>query len=244
MKLKNYLNRTSVKNFTGKKMSDEDVKLFSKVINNSPTSENHQLFSAIMVRDQEMLNWISKKNWNQEHIKKAAVFIVFVADKYRLVKVNQKNKISKNPNTLYFETVKAIVDATIACSYTMSAAIELGYGTTMVGGLQEYGDELNQKLKIPKNAYAVLGLSIGYIKSLNKIKPKVKKVFLENYDKEKSYKDFIKYDKETYEEFSSLSWKKMGIIESMNWTSSLEKNFSDKSPYVRSSKYFEKMFKK
>jgi nitroreductase len=56
MKMEKYLNRSSIKKFTGKKMIDKDVELLSKIINNSPTSENHQLFSAIIIRNQKTLD--------------------------------------------------------------------------------------------------------------------------------------------------------------------------------------------
>ena len=241
MKLENYLKRSSIRNFTGKKMSIQDIELLSKVINNSPTSENHQFFSAVIVKDQEMLNWISKKNWNQEHIKKAAIFIVFVADKYRYVKVNEKNNVKKNKKLTYYNSTKAFIDATIACTYAMNAAIELGYGTTIVGGVQGFGEELNEKLELPENAYSILGLSIGHIKTRSKINPKTKKVFLEKYDKTKSYNDFIKYDKDTYKEFAK-KWK-TGIVGAINSYSNPKKKSPNNTYYVRSSKYLKKAIK-
>jgi hypothetical protein len=123
----------------------------------------------------------------------------------------------------------------------MNAAIEMGYGTSMVGGIQSYGDEINKKLNIPKNAYSILGLSIGEISVKNKFKPKVNKVFNEIYNKKKSYKDFIQYDKDTYKEF--IKRKKNGIIEEINNASDPKKHFLESDPYVKCSKYLEKIIK-
>jgi len=62
MDIKQFLERTSVRNYDGKAMPQEDIKTITDVINNAPTSTNGQQFSAIIITDQEDKNFISKNN--------------------------------------------------------------------------------------------------------------------------------------------------------------------------------------
>ena len=200
--LEKFINRTSVREFTGEIMNDKDVELIRRVINNSPTSTNQQQFSAIIIRDKEMLDWIGTNNWNQQHIKDASAFIVFVADRHRVNYVSNQEKIKPTTKMLKHEFLRSVVDATIACTYSMNALIEMGYGTTMVGGVVNFADELSNKLSLPSESMIVVGLSIGKIKRENPVKEKMNKVFLEKYDSKISIQNLIDYEESTNQIFS------------------------------------------
>lgn len=207
MKLDNFLNRTSVRDFTGETMSKEDIKMISAVINNAPTSTNTQQFSAVIVTDKKMLDWIGTKNWNQQHIKDASAFIVFVADRARVNYIKKQFDVDETEKMKKQEFFRATIDATIGATFAMDALIEMGYGTTMVGGIYGFGDELADKLDIPKDNWVVVGLSVGKIAKTNPVKPKLNKVFVGKYDKEAAFAEVERYHDATIEEFTSRGTK-------------------------------------
>jgi len=53
MKIKDFLERTSVRDFDGEPMPKDDIETITKVINNAPTSTNAQQFSAIIFTKQD-----------------------------------------------------------------------------------------------------------------------------------------------------------------------------------------------
>ncbi|RTZ68506.1 MAG: hypothetical protein DSZ21_01655 [Tenericutes bacterium] len=53
MEIKDFKERTSVKDFDKKPISKADIQTITEIINNAPTSTNAQQFSAIIVTDQK-----------------------------------------------------------------------------------------------------------------------------------------------------------------------------------------------
>lgn len=192
--IQQYLDRVSVRDFDKKPMPQKDIDLITKVINNSPTSTNAQQFSAIIVTDPKLKAWIGKNNWGQQHIADSSAFIVFVGDRTRTL-IAAKN-VRPTTDMLFHEFHRAVVDATIAATYTQDALIEMGYGVTFVGGIVAFADELAKKLNLPESAHIVVGLSIGKGVKINGHKPKVNKVFMNKYNKTTNRKELMAYDKE------------------------------------------------
>ena len=192
MNIENFLNRTSVKDFDKKPMSEKDIETITKVINNSPTSTNAQQFSVIIFTKQEDKDWFSEKNWHQKHIADSAAFILFLADRTR-AKYGAKH--FTNHDVAMHEFHRGIVDATIAATYTHDALITMGYGTTFVGGVISFAEEIEQKYNLSRDAQIVVALSVGKPTRINDFKPKMNKVFLNHYDQQSTINELIKYDK-------------------------------------------------
>lgn len=191
MKIEEFLNRTSVKDFDQKPMSQEDIEIITKIINNSPTSTNAQQFSAIIFTKQEDKDWFSKNNWNQKHIADSAAFILFVADRTR-AKYGAKHFTNEYVAT--HEFYRGMIDSTIAATYAHDALITMGYGVTFVGGVIAFAEEIEKRYNLSKDAQVVVALSIGKPTKINEFKPKMNKVFLDKYDKEETIKELLTYD--------------------------------------------------
>lgn len=191
--VKQYLDRVSVRDFDKQPMSQKDIELITQVINNAPTSTNTQQFSAIIVTDQELKEWIAVNNWGQKHIADSAAFIVFVGDRTR-VQYAIDNKFELTDDIKMGEFQRAIVDASIGATYAHDALIAMGYGVTFVGGIMGFADALAEKLNLPETAFITVGLSVGKATRLNGHKPKVNKVFINKYDVESNKKETMEYD--------------------------------------------------
>ena len=209
--IEKYLKRSSIKEgLETQPMSDQDVELITKVINNSPTSTNSQQFSAIIIRDQEMKDFISIKNWNQGHVKNNNAFILFIGDRTRTNIIKKEAKVNESELMKKNEFLRITVDATIAATYAMSALMDMNYACTMIGGVVGFANELEKKLNIPSDSMIVLGLVVGKTKTPGVVKPKMNKVFLEKYDVEQAKKDINEYEENTKDwfiKYTKSSWK-------------------------------------
>lgn len=239
--IKNYLERVSVRDFDKKPMPKKDIELITQVINNAPTSTNSQQFSAIIVTDQKLKDFISTNNWGQKHIAESAAFIVFVGDRTRM---QESIKGLELPKTLLaHEFYRATIDATIAATYAHDALIEMGYGVTMVGGVVGFADELAAKLNLPETAHIVVGLSIGKATKLNGYKPKVNKVFENKYNKTQNKKELLAYDKEMKKYYEARGQKGGDFIQAMRAMNTPDPKSPYTGAFIRGGKYIQKTIK-
>ena len=242
--MKKYINRTSVRDFKDEKMSKVDIETITNVINNSPTSTNTQQFSAIIVTNKEVKDKIATLNWGQQHIKDAAAFIIFVADRTRVQYTFKTMNEENSPKLKQHEFVRTLVDATIASTYAMNALAEMGYGTTVVGGIMAFATELSKLLDIPSSGFPLIALSVGKPNSVSEVKPKMNKVFLEKYSKEQANKELERYSKETEEYFTNLvnrpiNFKQMSVYplrESGSYFKAFESGAKEIEKYLKNFK--------
>ena len=242
--MKKYIERTSVRDFKNEKMSIKDIETITKVINNSPTSTNTQQFSAIIITNKEVKDKIATLNWGQQHIKDAAAFIIFVADRTRVQYTFKTMAEKTNPKLKEHEFVRTIVDTTIASTYAMNALMEMGYGTTVVGGIMAFATELSKLLDIPSSAFPLIALSVGRPNTTCGIKPKMNKVFLDKYSKEQANNELERYSKETEQYFTnlvnkSINFKQMSVYplrESGSYFSAFESGAKEIEKYLKNFK--------
>ncbi len=234
MEIKDFKERTSVKNFDKNPMPKADIQTITEIINNAPTSTNAQQFSAIIVTDQKDKEWIAKNNWNQQHIADSAAFIIFLADRTR-AKYGAK-KFTNNHVAMH-EIYRGVVDATIAATYAHDALITMGYGVTFVGGVVAFADKIHQKFNLPDDAQVIVGLSFGKATKINDFKPKMNKVFLGSYDRKETMKELKRYDEEMSKYYAKRGEKHDFIAHQANMIGEKE-NKHMTPPFTKGGQYF------
>ncbi|CAM9097934.1 nitroreductase family protein [Mycoplasma todarodis] len=180
-----------------KPISKENIEKLRDVVNAGATSINGQGASAIFIQDKDMIAKLSKYNWNQEHIKKASLFILFVGDMNRLKYAYEKQGIKDwELNDKNFSELLNIgtIDATIKAQSVVDAALTLDMGTCFIGGMRPVSDKLIEDLNLPSNVFPIIGLTVGHIEKQEEVKPKLDAVFFEKYDDEKMRKEVDRYD--------------------------------------------------
>ncbi len=217
--LEKQLNRRAERNLdVNKSISPEDIQKLKDAVNAGPTSINGQGASAIFIQDKEMIDRLATYNWNQEHIRRASLFILFVGDmnrlKYAYERQGQKGWELNDAN---FNELFSIgtVDATIKAQSVVDAALALDMGTCYIGGMRPVSDKLIQDLNLPDGVFPVIGLTVGHIKSQEEVKPKLDVVFEEKYDDDLMKEKADKYDEvmKTYYDKRSSNKKEA------NWSS-------------------------
>ncbi|MGL4952081.1 MAG: nitroreductase family protein [Mycoplasma sp.] len=183
--LEKMLHRTSVRDYTDEKINENILNNFKNIINAAPTSINGHQFSTIFIQNKEIKKNIAENNWNQKHIEDAPLFVLFMADLNAVEKCQIESKIKTDNSTKDLGALTmGTIDATIAATMLHDYAISIGLGCCFIGGVRIFTDKLISMLNIKGTCIPVLGLTIGYVKKENTIKPKLDKTFNEVYDLE------------------------------------------------------------
>lgn len=186
--IKDQLNRTSVRSYLPKKIEKSKINILKKVINASPTAKNFQCFSAIFITNKITKQKLSKINWNQKHIIDAPLIILFCADNNRIDMCTNKTTHTSE------EYVWSVIDATIAATNAVNAAIELGLGTCYLGGIRFQADAIAKTLNLKGSITPVLGLCVGYPNKIASKRPKINKCYDEKYFLTKVKQEMKVYD--------------------------------------------------
>jgi FMN reductase [NAD(P)H] len=90
--------------------------------------------------------------------------------------------------------MSAVIDTMIAATTAMSAALDLGLGTCFLGGLRLNDKAANKILNIEGDATVVMGLAVGYEEGKSIHRPKINKVYDDQYHIDKVKEELAAYD--------------------------------------------------
>lgn len=142
-------NRHSVREFEKTTIPKDHISLILEASNSAPSAGNLQAYRIFVTTGKEEKDRISQCAFEQELIKKAPLCLVFAADPD--VSASEYGSRGKD---LY-----AIQDATIAASFAVLKAVDLGYGAAWVGSfdVKRLSKEINAQNLLPV-AIIVLGI--------------------------------------------------------------------------------------
>lgn len=199
------LNRTSVRSFENKPIDSQTIKEFEQVVNSVPTSMNNQPFSVIFIQDKNTMNQIKEavdvvinqmlkvNNNARQFLVDASLMAIFCVDYNRAEYSASKNNI--NPYLDGYDMLAtSIGDTFIGATTLMNVATLKGYGSCFLGMIKLVSNQIKQILKLEGNIIPVIGLVIGHSNQTNDIKPKINKVFYDQYDLNRIAKDVDEYD--------------------------------------------------
>lgn len=146
----------SLRNFTGAKITDEQLKLIEDAIIQTSSSCFLQLVTTIVIRDKEKLAKIAKYSGDQEHIAQCDTFLFFCLDMTKLEHVLD----IKPPYGIRF-IVSGLNDCSLACQNAYLAAESLGLGGVIIGGYRNSIKECSELMHLPKGVVPLLGLCLG-----------------------------------------------------------------------------------
>ncbi len=142
--------RRSIRSFTDKKVSDEDVMKILDAARQAPSAGNLQPWEFIVVRDGKIKRALAEAALEQHFIEEAPVVIVACADKSR-----SSRRYGSRGSTLY-----CIQDTGAAIQNLHLAAYALGLGTCWVGSFSEA--KTRKLLELPLNVRPVAIIPVGY----------------------------------------------------------------------------------
>lgn len=141
-------------------LPEEDLEKLLFALQRAPTDASAQLYSALRVTDPALRDRIAQLSGEQEHIRQAAEFFVFLADIHRLERLlaHRGEAMAFWPRTaLHF----ALIDAALAAAYLALTAESLGYGVCFIGGVLNGVEALIDLLGLPPGVLPAVGLAVG-----------------------------------------------------------------------------------
>jgi nitroreductase len=141
--------RRSVRSYLSRPVEEVKLKRIFEAANLAPSAGNLQAYQVHVVRDQAKRNALAEASHGQTFLAEAPVCLVFCADPQR-----SAARYGKRGSELY-----CVQDATIAGSFAMLAAVDLGLATVWVG---DFDEKKVQKVLANESIRPVAIFSLGY----------------------------------------------------------------------------------
>jgi len=143
-------NRHSIRTFTNQPVEEEKLQQILETANLAPSAGNLQAYEIYAVTNAKKRDGLACAALAQEYIAKAPVALVFCTHPERT-----EGKYTERGTRLY-----TVQDATIACTFAMLAATDLGLGSVWVGTFDE--KVVRMIIGAPESQVPVVILAIGY----------------------------------------------------------------------------------
>lgn len=167
-------NRKSVRKYSDKHISDEDLRKILEAGRLAPSWMNVQSWKFVLIKSQENKDLLSELSIGQAHVKNADALIVCVADTdaWEEAKITHIQKPALNPalqgdNGVLIRTMEQVV---YAISYMMLEAESLGIRSCIIGALAneitgispDLSKTVKEKLNLNENQIISSIITLGY----------------------------------------------------------------------------------
>ncbi|MBQ4304243.1 MAG: nitroreductase family protein [Lachnospiraceae bacterium] len=202
--------RKSVRVFTERKISEEDVRIIAEAAVQAPTAGNQQLYTIIRVTDPEKKHALSISCDHQPFIEEADLVLVFCADCLRWYRAYEEAGIKpRKPGE--GDLMLAVCDALIAAQNAVTAAQALGIGSCYIGDIMENAKTQREILGLPSFVFPAAMLVFGYPTDQQKERQKPRRLDLSYVLQENTYHEH------TGEELRKMFEERTGIRSYDEW---------------------------
>jgi FMN reductase (NADPH) len=136
------------------------------------TSSNLQMFSVVAFTDAEKRAKMREYCGGQRHITQAPVFLTWVADLSRLARISESRGYVMEAGQVENFLLSA-VDTAIAAQNAALAAESFGLGICYIGAIRNNPREVIQLLKLPRLAFPLVGMTVGWPVKPPMIRPRL-----------------------------------------------------------------------
>ena len=126
------------------------------------TSSNMQTWSVVAVADAGRKARLAAVAGGQKHIEQAPMMLVWIADLSRHRALGQAANAQVDGLDYFESFLVAAMDAALAAQNAVVALESLGLGTCYIGALRNDPQRVAQELALPREAFALFGMTIGY----------------------------------------------------------------------------------
>lgn len=137
--------RRSIRTYQNKAVPDADLNAVLEAGRLAPSARNLQMWRFTAVRNAEMRQKLAGACCKQQMVAQAPVALVLWQTQQRIMSCGQSD---------------ATVNASIAMSFMMLKAVELGLSTCWLGAFEQ--EEVKEILKLPQDACVVVVSPLGY----------------------------------------------------------------------------------
>ena len=155
------LSRASIRKFSKKKISKELLSLLITAAQSAPSKSNLQQYSILVVQNNSIKKEISNLIGNTKWALTAPVFLLFLADIRRNIKItNHKGYNHKNNNVDTF--MNGVIDAALSMQSMICASESIGLGVCPISMIRNIIEEVKTLCKLPKGVFPIAGLAVGW----------------------------------------------------------------------------------
>lgn len=126
------------------------------------SSSNLQPWSVVAIEDAQRRDRLAALAANQEHIRQAPLFLVWLADLSRLGHIAQQLEQPAEWLEYLDAFVVGVVDAALAAQNAVVALESLGLGSVYIGALRANVEAVSRELELPPQVVPLFGLCVGY----------------------------------------------------------------------------------
>ncbi|WP_243073616.1 nitroreductase family protein [Microbacterium sp. SS28] len=152
----------SVRAFAATPLDEDVVPTLVAAAQSASTSSNLQTWSVVTVSDAGHKDRIATLAGDQDFIREAPLFLVFVADWARGRSIAADAGAGSEGIDFLDSTLVAVIDAAIAAQNAVVAAEALGLGAVYVGAVRNSPGELSDVLGLPRGSFPAVGVAIGH----------------------------------------------------------------------------------
>ena len=155
------ISRASVRKFSKKNISKELLTLLLTAAQSAPSKSNLQQYSIMVIQNQSLKNEISKLIGDTKWALTAPVFLLFLADIRRNIKItNHKGYNHKNNNVDTF--MNGVIDSALSMQSMISASESIGLGICPISMIRNIIEDVKNLCKLPKGVFPIAGLALGW----------------------------------------------------------------------------------
>ncbi|WP_026690116.1 oxygen-insensitive NADPH nitroreductase [Alteribacter aurantiacus] len=168
------LDHRSIRKFTEKPLTNEQIEMIVKSAQMASTSSFIQAYTIIGVKDRVKKQKLAELAGNQPYVENNGHFFVFCADLHRHKVAGHMEDTDVTASIESTEKfLVAAVDAALAAQNASIAAESMGLGICYIGGLRNNIEEVGRLLNLPDYVIPVFGLAVGEPADRSSVKPRL-----------------------------------------------------------------------
>jgi len=180
--------RKSVRVFTDRQITPEEISAILDSAVNAPTAGNQQLYTIIHVTDPQLKAQLAESCDHQPFIAQAPLVLVFCADCRKWY--NTFLEYGCDPRKPGVgDLMLAVSDTNIAAQNAVVAAQSLGIGSCYIGDIMENAEQQRQLLSLPPYVFPAAMLVFGYPTVQQTERPKPLRAEMRHIVHENGYRD-------------------------------------------------------
>ena len=159
--LKSILSRASVRKFSKKPITKEILTILLASAQSAPSKSNLQQYSILVIQDTSIKTEISNLIGNTKWALTAPIFLLFLADIRRNIKISSDRGYKhKNNNVDTF--MNGVIDAALSMQSMVIASEAMGLGVCPISMIRNIIEEVKLICKLPKGVFPIAGLAVGW----------------------------------------------------------------------------------
>ncbi|MGB9737702.1 MAG: NADPH-dependent oxidoreductase [Chloroflexus sp.] len=156
------LSHRSVRSYSNEPLPEGVLETMIAAAQSASTSSNLQTWSVVAVTDPERKDRLATLAGNQNQIRRAPLFLVWLADLARLAHAAETRQMPHEGLDYLEMWLVGVIDAALAAQNAAIAAEALGLGIVYIGAIRNHPLEVAGELQLPPMVMPVFGMCVGW----------------------------------------------------------------------------------